>query len=132
MPPSTNALWRLIRNRSRRRGGGSHVVRSRAYEEWLQVAVPLLRFGLARPPLPARIQIIIRGGEGWNNRRDLDNTIKATVDAIVHARLIPDDTTRYVHEVRCLYVPALPGLAAACVVSFTERGDCGSATARIT
>ena len=77
-----------------------------------------------RPTLPARILIVIRGGTGWSNRRDLDNTIKATVDAIVQARLLPDDTTRYVHGVRCEYLPAQPGLAAGCIVSFCGGPSC--------
>ena len=78
----------------------------------------LLKVGLAVADGPARIKVVIRGGKGWRAGRDLDNCLKAVMDALVHARRIEDDSTKYVHEIRISFQEAEDDKKAACLVSY--------------
>lgn len=115
VPPSVNHLYR--RGRGKRRW-----VRSRSYERWLDVAVPLMRFSLQRAPLPAAVLVTIRGGKGWSAGRDIDNTLKACLDALVMAGRLPDDTCANVNIIVVRFVPAVPGLSAGCEVGWLDEG----------
>lgn len=122
IPPSTNHLWRVVRHQRGRRAGQATVAKSRQYSSWLEVAVMLLRLGLPRMAGAVGVTVTIRGGEGWDvSRRDLDNTIKAVCDALVHAGRIPDDTTRFVTRIELRYTPTEPGRQAGCLVGFLDE-----------
>lgn len=85
-PPSANALF-LVRDGRR--------VKSKAYRDWLDHAVPLLAF--LKPPgaYPCRYRLHLAGK--WNAQRDGENTLKPTLDAIVAAGVIRDDCLKWVH-----------------------------------
>jgi len=120
IPPSTNHLHRLLRRKRGRRGNRPGLVRTTHYQQWLEVAVPLIRIGLPVVPLPARLVVTIRGGAGWKDTRDLDNAYKALSDALVHAQRLPDDSVRYVREIRMVYLPPEPGQRASCEVGYDD------------
>src|SRR5688500_4047894 len=121
IPPSANRLWLPVPCRNRKGEVKVRLVRTQAYRDWLLVAVPLLRNRLHRPDLPARVRVSIRGGEGWDDDRDPDNAYKPCSDALVHARLLPDDSSRYVHETSVVFTPGMPGVPATCTVGFFQR-----------
>jgi Holliday junction resolvase RusA-like endonuclease len=108
IPPSTNAIWTIARGR---------MIRTEAYVAWAFDAVKRCRI-LPVAPSPSRVLIEIRGGKGWRVNRDLDNTVKAIMDALVAAQRIPDDSTRHVHEILTRFVPPVRGLSASCRVGF--------------
>lgn len=114
LPPSANRMFRVARTR---RGRG-RLVKSRDYKAWLALAGPLLRVGLERPALPARVSFVVWGGDGWSRNRDVDNLVKPLVDALVVARLLPDDNSRYLHEIRIRFIGVVPGRPAGVNVSF--------------
>ena len=80
-PPSVNRAWRMFRRR---------MTRSAAFKAWEKLA--LQEFGTVKPELPSLcywstkifVPVIV-------NRPDLDNMTKACHDAIVRAKLAPDD-----------------------------------------
>jgi Holliday junction resolvase RusA-like endonuclease len=110
IPPSTNHLWRVVSRR---------VVRSRRYAAWRGQAADLLRMQLPRVTrYPVAVQVTIHGGRGWRADRDLDNVLKAVLDALVASERLVDDSTQYVRSVRLDYRPPADTTAdAACLVS---------------
>lgn len=118
MPPSVNRLWRVVKGRGDHKK--STVVCSTNYKRWLRLAVPLMRIGLPAFAGPVKVTITIRGGKGWLNRRDIGNTDKATLDALVHARRIPDDSCLHVVHEEIVYLLPLPGLEACCWVTVKD------------
>lgn len=116
VPPSTNALWRAIRTAR----GRVKVVRSRGYARWRESAVALMRLALPVPVPPVGVRITVRGGKGWVARRDLDNVIKAVIDALKDAGRIADDSTAVVTAVTAVFAPPVVGLGAGCEVCFFD------------
>lgn len=115
IPISTNDLWRIA---------GRRIVASNAYKKWLKHAVPILRFRMDKAKrFPVTILIEVRGGEMFPAFRDLDNILKATVDALKYSERIPEDTVKYVSRIEMQYHPPVEGLPANCVVTITERND---------
>jgi Holliday junction resolvase RusA-like endonuclease len=122
IPPSANALWRL----GRRQGGRGRLYRDPAYGAWLQAECLQLRVGRRRVRTPCRVSVIILGGEGWPESRDIDNLWKATLDLVRHAGIIPDDSVRHVRGVSAEYVPPeTPGARAECWVEVVSVGEGG-------
>ena len=110
VPPSANHLWRVVSRR---------VVRSRRYAAWRDGAVILLRTQLPRVTrYPVAVRVTIHGGRGWRVDRDLDNVLKAVLDALVASERLADDSTQYVQSVRLDYHPPAGTTAVAtCLVS---------------
>ena len=125
IPPSANHLWRAVSRMNRRGIRKTFVTKTLRYKHWLEEAVLLLRCGLSKPrSYPVGVRIAIRGGKGWDVRRDLDNATKALVDAIKHADRIPDDSTEYVDRIELEYIPPTHKNArAGCTVELVERTD---------
>ncbi len=125
IPPPVNRLWQIVNHGKRRSNkielsGKKRLARSRDYESWLQVAVPLMRIGLPVAAVPTCVFLSIRAGKGWNNARDLDNTMKAVLDAMVSAQRLQNDNTRYVRSVHVQFADAIPGQPARCEVGYTD------------
>lgn len=59
----------------------------------------------ARPVKPpVRIAVRIKGGNGFNRGRDLDNAaFKAILDLLRHAGVIAEDNVQHVTELRATY-----------------------------
>lgn len=116
MPPSVNRIWRSVKGR----GGKSRVICSDNYRQWLRIAIPTIRVGLPVFAGPVKVTITIRGGKGWLNSRDIGNADKATLDALVQARRIPDDNCQYVVHEEIVYLLPLPGMPACCWVTIKD------------
>lgn len=111
MPPSWNSMYRTFQNR---------MYRTASYVEWLKEAVAWMVRDLIPCRKPASIRIVVYGGKGFPESRDLDNCLKAIMDALKPpayekrnptklkkpgAGIIADDCVRYVREKRIQYVP---------------------------
>lgn len=116
MPPSVNRLWQI----SKRGEKKSRIICQEHYREWLSLAVPLMRIGLPVFSGPVRVTITIRGGKGWSGRRDIGNTNKATLDALVHAQRIPDDSCLHVVHEEVVYLMPLTNVLACCWLTVQE------------
>lgn len=100
VPPSANALWRSVV-----RGGVRGVALAKGYKAWLDEAILLLRLGTpAVKRYPVTVRIWVAGGDGWGDRRDLDNAIKGAIDACRKAQRIKDDTTEYVTRIEAQFL----------------------------
>ena len=107
IPPSVNAIWSIVRP-YRRSGlrGSPRLSRSGRYQSWLDAVVLLLRQSrpkISRYPIELRFEVL--GGKDWR-RRDLDNVIKPTIDALVKSGWIPDDSTKYVAGITVRFTSA--------------------------
>lgn len=82
LPPSANRLWRA---------GGGRVYRSPEYRSWLTETIWDMRAqaGAARIIGAYHLRLLVERPD-WR-RRDLDNFLKATSDALVHAGVIEAD-----------------------------------------
>lgn len=95
VPPSVNQLWRVVRTRR----GTQSVILSRQYRAWLDRALLFLRCNMDRAKVyPVRVVVTVRRGDGWRRGRDLDNLLKATLDALKKSHRIEDDSEDYVSE----------------------------------
>lgn len=125
VPPSANHLWRTVSRTNRRGVRKTFVTKTPKYKDWLEEAVLLLRCGLSRPQqYPVGVRIVIRGGKGWDARRDLDNATKALIDAVKHSGRIPDDSTEFVTRIELEFVPPThKNTRAGCTVALVERAN---------
>ena len=80
-PPSTNKLHYTVRRGFRR-------PRTREYDNWLKLAVPMMRRTLGKIDPPVTVTITVVGGF---RGRDLDNYGKCPIDALVMAEVLPND-----------------------------------------
>ena len=102
-PISTNALFRNVSGRGR--------VVTKAYRAWRKRARDLLKVQrLHRYVRPVEITLYV--GEAGVGRMDADNTLKAPIDALVEAEVLPDDTRRCVRSVASVWVSNMT----ACIV----------------
>lgn len=91
VPPSTNALFVAFKQR-----GGIERAKTKEYKAWITAAGLMLN--VQRPkPIKGRVQLWIHVPR--NNRRDLDNHLKALLDLLVGHSLIEDD-----RKVETLYI----------------------------
>jgi Holliday junction resolvase RusA-like endonuclease len=96
VPPSVNNIWRVAKIRNKAR-----VVLSAAYAAWRDLAILLIRRDFGRvTQYPVQVTVTITRGAGWRAGRDLDNTIKPIIDALVKAGRLEDDDED--HVVRCV------------------------------
>ncbi len=83
VPPSTNSLFVSFRDR-----GTIRRAKTKEYKAWITAAGFMLN--TQRPkPIKGRVNVWI--GIPRNNRRDLDNHLKAIFDLLVGHSLIEDD-----------------------------------------
>jgi Holliday junction resolvase RusA-like endonuclease len=121
MPPSVNNLWTPVRRRNKRTGRMFEtLVRTKHYKAWLKDAVPLVRCQMSVLTSPVKATITIRGGDGWEESRDLDNCLKATLDAMVAAQRIRDDSCLNVIHSEVMYLLPLKGQPACCWLTVRE------------
>jgi Holliday junction resolvase RusA-like endonuclease len=97
LPPTVNHLYR------NRRGGGRCL--SPAAEAWYAYAVPTLRLQCrcAVPSGSLRLRISVHG---LPRTTDVDNVLKAAVDALARALAFDD---RYIDDLRIVRVPVKRG-----------------------
>ncbi len=81
-PPSVNHYWRRV---------GSRTLVSRTGREY-RAAIETLLHSHASSPLLGRLAVEIDVYPPDRRRRDLDNLLKALIDALAHAGLYADDS----------------------------------------
>lgn len=80
-PPSTNALFKNVPGKGR--------VRTSLYQDWLMMAITAMR--QQRVPTVDHRCIVILGVERRSLQSDIDNRLKAALDAMVKADVLADD-----------------------------------------
>jgi Holliday junction resolvase RusA-like endonuclease len=115
VPPSVNNLWRAVRTKSAK----VRLIKSSQYDGWLAPAVFLLRAGLPTFRGRVAVRLTIRGGKEFSTRRDLDNCLKAVLDALRYAGRIEDDTVKTVRACSVEYAEPESGKPATCWVAVT-------------
>lgn len=103
MPPpiSTNNLFRNVEKVGR--------VATSQYKVWLRDAADRLQ---AQRPLPEFIRpvsVTVFVGEKGVGEMDSDNTAKAYLDALVKAKVIKDDSRKWVRSIRVMWTPGIRG-----------------------
>jgi Holliday junction resolvase RusA-like endonuclease len=53
---------------------------------------------------PIEIELVIYSGYDWQSKNDIDNCIKPTIDLLVKANILPDDSTKYIKNVSIRHV----------------------------
>jgi Holliday junction resolvase RusA-like endonuclease len=103
-PISTNALFANASGRGR--------VKTKEYRVWCGEAA---KWFLAQRPLPRftdPVNISLYVGEVDVGDMDSDNTPKAYLDALVSAKIIKDDSRKYVRSSSAVWTPGLRGCLA--------------------
>ncbi len=99
VPPSVNQMFRNVRGKGR--------VKTGHYEQWRATCATSLRLQqIASIPGPV---VVLFGVERQSSRADIDNRIKAMLDAIVAAKIISDDDQ--VTAFAASWLPPANGLA---------------------
>ena len=103
MPPpiSTNHLFRNVEKVGR--------VATSAYKAWQRDAASRLQAQRPTPSFVCPVSISIFVGEKGVGDMDSDNTAKAYLDALVKAKVIPDDSRKWVRSNRVMWTPGLRG-----------------------
>lgn len=103
MPPpiSTNHLFRNVEKVGR--------VATADYKAWQRDAASRLQAQRPLPEFLKPVSITVFVGEKGVGDMDSDNTAKAYLDALVTARVIPDDKRRWVRSMRVMWTPGLRG-----------------------
>ena len=83
VPPSTNALFVTFKAR-----GGIERAKTKEYKAWITAAGLMLN---VQRPIPIKGRVEVEVMVKRNNRRDLDNHLKALMDLLVGHSLIEDD-----------------------------------------
>lgn len=100
MPPSTNGLY------TRGRGHGKRIP-SRQYRAWLKKALPILRRVAPVQAYPVAISLVVEGR--LPATADIDNRVKAVLDAMKKGGVLTDDNRTLVTEVSIQYRPTVGG-----------------------
>lgn len=98
-PPSTNGLFKNVKGVGRVKAG--------VYENFVRMAVAAIRRQDVRH-LSGHL-IAIFGVERMSDRADIDNRLKAMLDAIVEAKVIEDD--RFVTAIAISWLPSANGMS---------------------
>lgn len=99
IPPSVNQMFRNVRGKGR--------VKTGHYEQWRATCATSLRLQQI-PPVTGPV-VVLFGVERQSSRADIDNRIKAMLDAIVAAKIIGDDDQ--VTAFAASWLPPANGLA---------------------
>jgi crossover junction endodeoxyribonuclease RusA len=102
-PPSANRMWRHIRIK-----GANRTVLSAEYKAWLETATQLVAMVPKAERVAGPYTLRIDAGRPDRRRRDVDNLIKPTSDAIVNGGLVEDDSL--CQHVSAGWQPGLEGL----------------------
>ncbi|HEU5019659.1 MAG TPA: RusA family crossover junction endodeoxyribonuclease [Pseudolabrys sp.] len=110
IPPSVNQMFRNVRGKGR--------VKTGHYEAWSAAAATSMRLQQVQPVTGP--VLVIFGVERHSLAADIDNRIKAMLDAIVKAKIIRDDSD--VTAFAAAWLPSANGLAHVQIFPTTELG----------
>ena len=113
-PPSTNTYWRSI-------GRGRVIIskRGREYREEVVYACIVERGDINPAPMEGRLMVTIEAFAPDKRRRDLDNMLKAVLDALEHAKIYENDSQ--IDDLRIVRMPS--GKPGKVVISVEEIDD---------
>lgn len=81
------------------------LIKSKKYREWIDKNLPIIvESMLPADSFPVDVEILVMADMNWKMKHDSDNLIKPIVDLLVRAKIIPNDTTRYVNSVKVRYL----------------------------
>jgi Holliday junction resolvase RusA-like endonuclease len=81
------------------------LVKSKKYNNWIEKNLPILTEELEpAKTFPIELEFVVYSNYDWHNKNDIDNCIKPIVDLLVRAKIIPDDSTKYVSNVNIRHV----------------------------
>ncbi len=98
-PPSANHLFRNVKGVGR--------VKASHYNEFIRMGVAAIHRQNVKP-IAGRVIVVI-GVERMSDRADIDNRLKAMLDAIVAAKTIEDD--RFITAIAIAWLPKANGLS---------------------
>jgi crossover junction endodeoxyribonuclease RusA len=82
-PPSANKMYRVVNGRP---------IKSKFYREWTEEAILLIKGALDTCPEDEVFHVSILVNRPDRRKRDIDNFIKPTIDALVKSNRTPDDS----------------------------------------
>ena len=103
-PISTNHLFVNVPGRGRSM--------SSEYKAWKKVAAQCLGAQAPLPRYALPVEITLYVGENGVGNMDSDNTAKAYIDALKTARVIHDDSKKWVRSCQPVWVPGMAGCVA--------------------
>lgn len=87
-------------------------VKTSEYKSWCASADDLLSQQKIASQFKAPVQIVLHVGERGVGSMDIDNTFKPAIDALVRAKVIHDDSRKWVRSVQGSWTPELSGMVA--------------------
>ena len=98
-PPSVNTYWRNF--------DGRMIISARGREYRAAVETQILRQRMQKH-FDCPLRVTIEAHRPDKRRRDLDNLLKATCDALCHAGVYEDDSQ--IHDLRIYWAPTIGGM----------------------
>lgn len=98
-PPSVNAYWRTFRGR---------MIISAKGREYRAAVCVLVRDQGADAGLTGKLDMTIEAWQPDRRKRDLDNLLKAPLDALCHAGVYNDDSQ--ISDLRIYWAPIIGGM----------------------
>lgn len=81
------------------------LIKSKKYNDWIEKNLPIITQTLEpAKTFPIELEFVVYSNYDWHNKNDIDNCIKPIIDLLVRARIIPDDSTKYVSNVNIRHV----------------------------
>ena len=113
-PPSTNTYWRAI-------GRGRVIIsaKGREFREEAVYTAMIERGAIDAEPMEGRLKVFIEAFPPDKRRRDLDNMLKAVLDALEHAKIYENDSQ--IDDLRIVRMPS--GKPGKVVISVEEIDD---------
>lgn len=107
VPTSANQMTTLVAPKPRagyatRR---PRIVSSKSYKTWLTECSFLVAPTVGRVEGLLSIDLIIYGGDSWSYSRDLDNTLKPTLDMLQKLKIISNDNTKVIRKITQEFIP---------------------------
>ena len=81
------------------------LIKSKKYREWIENNLSIVAESmLPADTFPIDVEILVMADSKWKMKNDSDNLIKPIVDLLVRAKIVPNDTTRYINGVNARYL----------------------------
>ena len=87
------------------------MIKSKKYNAWIEKNLAILIEEMKPAEhFPIDVEILIMANHFWRMKNDADNLAKPLIDLLVKAKIIPDDSSRYIENVniRYLYISGDP------------------------